>query len=235
MVKQISIVKLYDDTVFPIEPLPIKRHWMNNIIDTSAYHCVPLNVANQYGWVVLNPAEFCVTWNGGEHKEDLQVHYHEDPIINYAQSHLSNGVLTIAPDFIIRTSENISTVIRGAPNHPIDHILPLEAIVETDWLPFSFTYNFKFMSPGEVIFKKGDPLFSFFPIERAEIEQYNPVFSSINDDEDFKKEYEAYRDSRTQKAETDAPFQKFYSRGRSATKQYDIKNHQNQISLKSFK
>lgn len=234
MNKSISIVKLYDETVFDIIPLPIKRAWMDNVIDTNAYQCIPLNIASQYGWAVLNPAEFCVTWNGGPNKEDLFIHYHEDPKINYAQSHLSNGILTIAPDFLIRTSENVSVITRGAPNHPIDHVLPLEGAVETDWLPFTFTYNMKFMSPGEVVFRKGDPLFTFFPIERTYIEQFETRYESINDDKDFKEEYEAYRDSRTKKAETDAPFQKFYSKGRSATRKYDIKNHQKQISLNKF-
>ena len=213
----------------------MKRSWMNEVIGTNAYQCVPMNIANQSGWVVLNPAEFCAVWDGGPTNESLQVHYHEDPKINYAQSHLHNGTLTVVPDFIIRTPEGISTLISGAPNHPQPHLTPLQAIVETDWLPFTFTYNFKFNLPGEVIFKKGDPLFVFAPVKRGEIEQYNVSMKPIKSNMDLHDEYFKYQDTRNEVIDNNGPFQKFYAKGRSATRQYEIKNHQTQLKLNDVK
>ena len=235
MNKEITLMNIYGESHFKVEPLPMKRAWMNNVVGTNAYQCVPLNIANQSGWVVLNPAEFCATWDGGPTNDSLQVHYHEDPKINYAMSHLHNGTLTIVPDFVIRTPEGISTLIRGVPNHPVPHITPLEAMVETDWLPFTFTYNFKFNLPGEVIFRKNDPLFSFFPIKRAEIENYTVTMKPISSDKDFSEEYFTYQNARNDLIENKGPFQKFYAKGRSATRPYEIKNHQTQLKLNEVK
>lgn len=235
MSKEITLYNIYGESHFEIQPLPMKRGWMNNVIGTNAYQCVPMNIANQSGWVVLNPVEFCAIWDGGPTNKSLQVHYHEESKINYAMSHLHNGTLTIMPDFIIKTPEGISTLIRGVPNHPIQHITPLEAVVETDWLPFTFTYNFKFNFPGEVIFKKGDPLFVFTPVKRTEIEQYTVTTKPIDKESEFGKEYFKYENSRREMLDNSGPFQKFYAKGRSSTRQYEIKNHQTQLKLNDVK
>lgn len=232
---QITLFSVNGKSQFKVEPLPMKRSWMNKVVGTNAYQCVPLNIANQYGWMVLNPTEFCAQWDGGEFKESLQVHYHDYPETNYAQSHLHNGTLTVVPDFIIKTPKGISTLIGGVPNYPIPRVTPLQAVVETDWLPFTFTYNFKFNLPGEVIFKKGDPLFAFYPFKRGEIDKYEITMKPISSDKDFSDEYFTYRDSRDKIIENGGPFQKFYSKGRSATRPYLIENHQTQLKLNTVK
>jgi hypothetical protein len=235
MSKEITLFNIYGESHFNVQPLPMKRSWMNEVVGTNAYQCVPMNIANQSGWVVLNPAEFCATWDGGPTNEHLQVHYHEDPKINFAQSHLHNGTLTIVPDFIIRTPEGISTLVSGVPNYPIPRLTPLQAVIETDWLTFTFTYNFKFNIPGEVIFRKGDPLFTFMPIKRGEIDQYSVTMKPISLDKDLHDEYLEYEKARNESQGTDKGFQRFYSRGKSATKNYEIKNHQNQLKLNDVK
>jgi hypothetical protein len=182
MSKDIDVLYLSDLEYFKVEPMPTKRDWMDQIYGKWGYKCIPLNVANQSGWQVLSPIEFCANWNGGLDIGDVEVHYHEEYEMSFAGGNFGYGILTIMPDFMIKTPKGISTHIKGVPNYPLDCLYPLEGVVETDWLPFTFTFNYKFTRPGEAIFRKGDPLFSFFPVKRKYLEKYK-----INRDKIFNK------------------------------------------------
>jgi hypothetical protein len=218
-----------------IEPLKAKRFWMDNLPEKIAYRCIPINVANQYGWQVLSPIEFCANWNGGNLSEDIQVHYHDNCKSNFASSHFGSGILSIVPDFILKTNEDISIYVRGIPNMFMDGIHPIEGVVETDWLPFTFTFNYQFTKPGEIIFKKNQPLFSFFPIKRGFIESFKTNKDFIVNNNDLNEEYIAYKDARINyQKNNNLNGQKFYSKTKTPTKKHNIKTHQKQIPLDNF-
>jgi hypothetical protein len=193
--RKILVSRLFDHEEFQIVPLHRKREWMNLTQDSYAYQCMPLNIANDYGWAVLSPTQFTATWNGKEDLDAIKINYAEEGF-SFAHSHFGHGVLTISVDFVLRTPPKVSTYIRGIPNEIIDGLQPLDAIVETDWLPFTFTYNYKFLKPCTVRFEKNEPLFSFFPIKRGDIESYSMSSEKIEKDSKFYEEYEKYAASR---------------------------------------
>ena len=47
-----------------IRPAPVERDWMEATNQRYAYRCLPLNIANAYGWEVLCNAGFLAIWNG---------------------------------------------------------------------------------------------------------------------------------------------------------------------------
>ena len=57
---------------------PIQRPWMDQTPEQFAHRCLPLTIANQMGWVVLNPHTFTVWWSGGARLEDLVIQYPPD-------------------------------------------------------------------------------------------------------------------------------------------------------------
>jgi hypothetical protein len=228
---KITINRLYDEKQFEVVPLSAKRQWMNETQDSYAYRCVPLTVANTYGWSVINPNNFVAKWNGKDDINSVTVGF-DDGVRSYASSHFGSGILTIHVDFIIKTEKNISIFVRGTPNMIANGITPLDGLIETDWLPFTFTFNFKFDKPGVVFFKAGDPLFSFFPVERGFIESFKVFEQNIQKDFDLHSEYKAYRDSRRNYLDNnDGSFQKYYAKGISPTKTYDIENHQKKTTV----
>jgi hypothetical protein len=235
---QIIINRLFDKNEFEIVPLRRKRLWMDLTQDAFAYHCMPLGIANEYGWSVISPANFEATWNGESDVNDLQIRYYDDDNYDFAHSHFGNGVLTISVDFIIQTEEGVSTYVRGIPNETIDGLQPLDGIVETDWLPFTFTYNYKFTRPCTVIFEKDEPLFSFFPIRRGEIEAYKIRNKKIKNNKDLLYKYEEYASARDYyldnmtNPEVKLSPQKYYNSATSPLgKRYDAINHIKKIKL----
>ena len=224
MGKEIKI--LYSDNndqYFKVQPLQAKRTWMDKTDGKFSYKCIPLNMANQTGWEVLSPIEFCANWNGGNGANDVEVHYHENSKTHFAAGHFGHGILTIVPDFILKTPKGVSTHVKGIPNYPIDLLYPLEGIIETDWLPFTFTFNYKFTRPGEVIFQKDQPLFSFFPVKRGYLEKYSISRLNISDDSKINEQYKVFEKAREDRVDknnknrldkaTGRFFQGFYSSG----------------------
>lgn len=230
---KISINYLEKYEQFEVVPMQLKRDWMKETQDSYAYRCTPMNVANQYGWYVLCPEDFSAMWSGDAGYDGVYIRYKNEPKTKFASSEFGNGILTIHVDFVIRTDPNVSTYIRGVPNFTKDKIQPLDAIVETDWLPFTFTFNFKFSRTGRVEFKKGEPLFCFFPIERGFAEDSEILKVQIQSDKKFFKQYTDYANSRTDYLKNnDENFQKFYRDAKGPDgKDYDAVNHKPKISF----
>ena len=43
---------------------PVERGWMDRTQAGFAYRCLPLNIANAHGWLILNSVPFVAEWNG---------------------------------------------------------------------------------------------------------------------------------------------------------------------------
>ena len=54
-----------------LRPSPVRRHWMSE--QPTAYQCLPMVVANQWGWQVLCPTDVRVTWDGSPEPDGLRV------------------------------------------------------------------------------------------------------------------------------------------------------------------
>lgn len=242
MKNQITINRLFTSIEeFKIVPLHRKRDWMAETNSSFAYRCIPLNIANDYGWAVLSPAGFTASWNGMQDKDAVQVYFDGEEAHEFADSHFGHGILTINVDFLVQTPVGVSTYIRGIPNELIDGLQPLDAIVETDWLPFTFTYNYKFTRPCKIRFEKEEPLFSFFPINRGEIEGYSIRQRSIYDDPELAEKYRAYGDSRDshlkklESGEIESSAQAYYSNAKDPEgNKYEVVNHTKRVSLRKI-
>ena len=230
--KEIIIYRVINGkTIFPVVPLTVKRKWMTDSFYKFAYKCLPLNIANQYGFAVLSPIDFDIDWQGGKRGGEVSINIdtEDSELADLFKSYFGEGTFTVHPDFFIRTPRGYSTYIRGIPNETKSGIKPLDAIVETDWLPFTFTYSFFLTEPGVYSFKKGEPLFCFFPIKRNTVENFVIKEKQIeNADSKTKKSFKDYENSR--EAFTSSPekpeFQNFYREGTDSWgNKINIKNH----------
>lgn len=171
-----------------------KRKWMDDTHNAFAYRCLPLTVANGFGWDVLNPSTFSVTWNGGRNIKDVIINA---PPNHPATAHFGSSVLTFNMGFLIRTEQKHNLYVKGPANNPKRGIVALEGIVETDWLPFTFTMNWKITEPNyEIVFEEGEPICSFFPIQRGYLEQWEPEIRNLNENPTLASRYYEWTTSR---------------------------------------
>lgn len=193
-------INAYRTVKHPMELVPAsnRRQWMDETPYQYAYRCLPLQIANANGWELRAPSEILISWNGGNHKQDLTVHFENDEIWNYAASSFGSGIVTFHPGYLFKTIGDVKydLLVTGLANHWYDFMVPLTGVVETWWNPATFTMNYKLLQPGTYQIRKGDPLvfLTLLPHELPEIEA---TICQMKDDPDVWREYHDWSAKRT--------------------------------------
>jgi hypothetical protein len=185
----------------PIVAASTKREWMEATSKRYANRCLPLLIANQYGWVIHNTHFIRVTWDGRPDVDGISVHYKDHPhgLPCPASSHFGHGVLTFTLNYLFRTPPGFNLWVRGPTNWPKDGIMPLDGIVESDWSVAPFTMNWKLTRAGIAIdFQPGEPICMIVPIRRGEIESFEPELRQISDEPELNEMYTKWANSRAQ-------------------------------------
>lgn len=182
-----------------IVPGRSERDWMDRTDARYAYRCVPLSVANASGWEILTPVSFSATWFGGDLRDDILITPLGDPakVGRTVMSHFGHGVLTFHTGYLFRTSPGWALWCRGAPNTSKSRIVPLEGLVETDWLPFSFTMNWRFTRVGTVRFEAGEPFCFITLVPHARLDSVRPRLRDLGDEPRLAADHRAWAQSRT--------------------------------------
>ncbi len=147
-----------------LRPSPHRRFWMDQ--QPWSYQCLPMVAANQWGWQILCPAEVTVEWNGSTDPSGLSIHV--DPRFHPAiSSRFGQGIVTFSPPWLFRTPPGWDLYVKGPSNRWKPNCVPLEGLIETWWLNYTFTLNWKLIEPGRVVFSKGESLAQLIPVPHA--------------------------------------------------------------------
>lgn len=158
---------------------PSRRTWMTATPSRFAYRCLPLLIANQAGWMLLNPYRIRAIWDGSGRFNGVTIEA-IDGRLPAVSSHFGSGVLTWAPPYLFRISPGYNLHIRGPANWPKDGACALEGIVETDWSPATFTVNRKLTRPDPpVVFEADEPICMLGPQRRGELEAVRPALRHL--------------------------------------------------------
>lgn len=225
-----------------IVPATADRMWMDIKTGGWANRCLPLRIANQAGWCVLNDVDFEVTWTGTNTLDSVKIQY-KDKKSQFAQSMFGFGVLTWTIPYLFRTQADFNLIARGPANSFKDAVAPLEGIMETDWLPYPFTMNWKITRPNKAIkFERDEPICMIVPMRRNEIESFQPDILNLTSDPELEKSYLAWHEVRLQKVRESQSSkvgtghrkpQGNYMRGEGVLEER-AEQHQNKLNLKAF-
>ena len=72
-----------------LRPAGTSRQWMDATPGRFAYRCLPLTSANSHGWEMLCPADFEITWNGGDGLDALVIESDQPAAAESPESYLS--------------------------------------------------------------------------------------------------------------------------------------------------
>jgi hypothetical protein len=150
-----------------LRPSPPRRQWMDEI--THSYKCLPLVIANQWGWQILCPTDVRVTWDGTPGLAGLRVEV-APQFVPAIKSQFGAGIVTFSPPWLFRTPPGWDLYLKGPSNRWKPNCTPLEGIIETWWLNYTFTLNWKRVEPGTVVFAKGESLGQLIPVPHATFE-----------------------------------------------------------------
>jgi hypothetical protein len=189
-----------------------------------AYRCLPLSIANAFGWELLSPSTFSIHWNGGPEAGDIQFEPHDGfhRLEHFVMSNFTRGIVTFHTGYLFRTEPGWNLLATGGFNRPKDGISPLTGIVETSWLPYPFTMNWQLTRPGTVRFEKDGPFCLIVPLPAAVLDDVQPVVLDLQADTALSSQYLAWRGKREEfmagfrkgnPATLKEAWQKFYFKG----------------------
>lgn len=173
------------------------REWMDKTSDSFAYRCLPLNIANSYGWSFHVMHDFVVHWDGTRAIEGIKIESDHPQIQRQVQSVFGHGIITFHLHGIFQTPKGWSMMANGPFNAPKDGVAPLSGIIETDWSPYSFTMNWQMTRPQNwVSFKKGEVFCNIHPIQRGALEAFEPEILPIESNPELHKEHDLWGKAR---------------------------------------
>jgi hypothetical protein len=205
-------------------PAAPNRQWMRQTEERFADRCLPLRIANQMGWFVLNDVDVTAVWNGSDSKAGIRIIKPPGTDATHISSHFGYGVLTWTIPYLFRTPPGYNLYVRGPTNAPKDGACALDGVVETDWAASTFTMNWKLTCADvPVSFRAGEPIAMIMPIRRGEIEEFEIATREISSDETVEREYKAWYESRSRflhaaasSEQKKSPWQKDYFLGHTA-------------------
>lgn len=182
-------------------PARTERSWMDDYATRHPYRCLPLNIANAHGWFILNPIPIEVEWDGGDDPAALRVEGLKPfadgrPLDYFCRSNFGHGIVTFHTDYLFRTEPGWDIMVTGPFNMPKDGCAPLTGIVESDWLPYPFTMNWKLTRPGRVRFEEDEPYCFVYPMPKQSLAETQPEIRRLSDDPELVREHQAFRDAR---------------------------------------
>ena len=181
----------------PLVAAPKRRQWMNDSPARRPYYCLPMALANQAGWFLLNTHTFKARWSGEEGVDSLAIYYLTGQRPFPAISTFGSGILTIQIPYLFRTPPGYNILVRGPANCPKDGAYPLEGLVETDWSTATFTMNWQLTRPNHtVVFEEHEPIAMIVPQLRDTLENFRPELRPIETDEELSTRHSQWAQSR---------------------------------------
>lgn len=242
-IKCFVIQKTPGSLPFEIRPAPAERDWIDATPHRFAARCLPLLVANSHGWEILFQDRCEIIWSGGRETEDLRVTT-QTGSDDHVVSHFGQGIVTFRIHALFRTEPGCNLWVCGPVNRFKDGIQALTGVVETDWLPFTFTMNWKVTrSFYPITFERGEPICHIFPVPRGIVDDVVPEIASLDSNAELKREYEHARDSRMafnkglKEGDPEVAakgWQKDYFRGEFASGRRAFAGHQTKLTPKPF-
>ncbi len=232
------------DTFLKIVPAPADRFWMDFTTHGWANRCLPLRIANQAGWHVLNNSKFEVEWNGKPDVDAVTITFLDGRQSRFVKSNFGFGILTWYLPYLFRTSPGYNLLVRGPANLPKDGISAIEGLVETDWVEGTFSVNWKITRPFmKIRFEVDDPICMLVPQRRVELEAAEPSIRNLESNPELLHGYKEWIASRRAfvaqvsanppKKDESLPWQGHYTRGTHVSGEAAPK-HQNKLHLRPF-
>jgi len=160
-----SIITAYKKTsmAFNIEPMSIKRDWMDETPQGHAYRCHPVTSANVIGWSISSPVDIKFIWNGINDTSNTTVTILEGQ--DYVYTGRGQSSVSFNTGFILRTNQDVSVLTITPQNYFNPDIEVMSSLISTSFLNTDFPLAIKCMTANkEITIKAGTPIATIIPI-----------------------------------------------------------------------
>lgn len=157
----ISVEKMQGG-IFNIDPMSIKRDWMDITSEKHAYRCFPVTQANVIGWNLSCTEDIVFTWDGINDQTDQHI-----KIVSPEGSYAGRGQSTISlnTSLVFRTEQDVSILTINPVNYFNEDFETMSNLISTSFYDNPLPLAIKAKKANErVVIKAGTPIATIIPI-----------------------------------------------------------------------
>lgn len=152
-----------------IQPLSVKRDWMDNVSNAHAYNCFPVTLTNGLGWGISFPEDIVFIWDGIDtDREEGHV-----KILNgnkFVNENRRSATLSLNTHIKFITEEDITMLTMPVPNLFLDSVIPYTTLISTSFLPHMLPAALKIIKPNvEIVIPANSPAIAVLPMPLLQI------------------------------------------------------------------
>lgn len=172
--------------IFDIQPMSIKRDWMNETSENHAYRCFPVTQANVVGWSLSCKQDIIFEWDGINDETDKHV-----KILNPRGSYSGRGQSTISLDtsLVFRTDIDVSILTINPVNYFNDDFETMSNLISTSFYenPLPLALKAK-KSNVQTVIKAGTPVATIIPISLTNLNNTTINIIKYNDSKKIRQQ-----------------------------------------------
>ena len=182
----IKVEKTYG-ALFNIEPMSIKRDWMDLTSDNHAYRCFPVTQANVIGWNLSCTKDIVFEWDGinDQSSDHVKISSPEGSYSGRGQSSVS-----LNTGLVFRTDSDVSIWTINPVNYFSDEFETMSNLISTSFYDNPLPLALKAKKANSVVtIKAGTPVATLIPISLTNLN--NSTIEIVNYSDPDRKRHEA--------------------------------------------
>lgn len=163
-----------------IQPLTVKREWMDQTAEKHAYTCFPVTLTNSMGWSLSFPEDIVFVWDGKSDSsaEHVKVLSGE----KYCYTGRANATISFKTGLTFKTEEDVTLLGMPAPNYFFDGAQPFTTLISTSWYTAEFPVAWRITKPYTAItIPAGYPIISVMPVSLNSLQDSEILIKDIQD------------------------------------------------------
>lgn len=150
-------------SVVNINPMSIKRDWMDVTPEKHAYRCFPVTQANMVGWYLSLSEDLIFTWNGIVDTTSDTVKIINGS--NFSYTGRGQATVSINTGLTFKTDQDISLWTINPVNYFNEDFETMSSLISTSFYPNALPLAIKARSANkEILIKAGEPIATIIPI-----------------------------------------------------------------------
>jgi hypothetical protein len=173
---------------FNLQPMSIKRDWMDETSEGHAYRCFPVTQANVIGWNLSCIEDIEFVWDGINDQTQDHIKIISGPPGAYAGRGQSS--ISFNTDLVFRTEENVSLFAINPVNYFSDNFETISSLMTTSFYDNPIPLAIKAKKANEkVVIKAGTPIATIIPISLSNLN--NTVIKIVDHKDENNKRRDA--------------------------------------------
>lgn len=154
-------------SIFDVQPMSIKRDWMDKTSEGHAYRCFPVTQSNVIGWSLSCTKDIEFLWDGvnDQSQDHVEIFGPEGSYSGRGQSSIS-----LNTGLVFRTDTDISMLTINPVNYFNDDFETMSSLISTSFYdnPLPLALRAK-VADKRVVIKAGTPVATLIPISLSSL------------------------------------------------------------------